>query len=157
MKIQWKPFLISLAIPLGIGLIAGALIRDSVTLYSTMEKPFLAPPSWLFPIVWTVLYLLMGISSYLIWAKESNPAMKKQALITYATQLFLNFIWPLIFFNRQNYLMAFTILLALWYFVFRMIQDFNAIHPLAGKLQIPYLLWLTFAAYLNLAAYLLIV
>lgn len=152
-KIQWKELIICLAIPLAVGGISAFLTRNSMQIYETIQQPPLAPPSWLFPVVWTILYILMGISSYLVTISHST--YKAEALALYGLQLVLNFIWPLIFFIGQNFLIAFIVLVLLWYVVLKMIQAFSAIHPLAGKLQIPYLIWLTFAAYLNLAIYLL--
>lgn len=153
MAIQWKKLIPSLLLPLAVGLIAGLLIRESVPLYATVTKPPLAPPGWLFPVVWTILYILMGVSSYLI-ATSGSP-QKNSALLLYAIQLFWNFIWPLVFFNLQWFLPALVILIILWYAVYRMIKSFYAISPVAAKLQIPYLVWLTFALYLNLAVALL--
>lgn len=149
MTIKWDKLLLCVAIPLVVGTIAGLLSRNSMVLYSSFNKPALAPPAWLFPVVWTLLYTLMGISSYLIIMSLSSDVPK--ALIIYAIQLILNFIWPLIFFNGQNYILALFILIALWIAVLYMIITFSSINPSAGKLQIPYLLWLTFAFYLNLS------
>lgn len=153
MKIEWEKLLIFVAIPLAVGTIAGLLIRGSLPLYASVQKPALAPPAWLFPIVWTLLYALMGFSSYLIF--QSDSPEKTKALAIYALQLTVNFIWPLIFFNAQNFLLAFVILLLLWLLVLIMIFCFYKIDPLAASLQIPYLLWLTFAVYLNLSVYLM--
>lgn len=152
MKNTIEKLIICIAIPLAVGALAALLIKDSIPLYAAMPKPPLAPPGWLFPIVWTILYILMGISSYLIFISDSP--YRQNALILYGLQLVLNFIWPLIFFNMQNYLVALIVLVLLWIAVFKMIQKFYTISPVAAKLQIPYLIWLTFAAYLNLAIYL---
>ncbi len=152
MKINIKTLIICIAVPLAVGALAAFLIKDSIPLYAAMPKPPLAPPGWLFPIVWTILYILMGISSYLVYVSDSP--YRQSALTIYAIQLVLNFIWPLVFFNMQNYLFALIILILLWAAVFKMIQKFHAVSPVAAKLQIPYLIWLTFAAYLNLAIYL---
>ena len=152
MKINIKTFIICIAVPLAVGALAAFLIRDFIPLYAAAPKPLFAPPGWLFPIVWTVLYILMGISSYLIYVSDSP--YRQGALTIYALQLVLNFIWPLVFFNMQNYLFALIILILLWAAVFKMIQTFYAVSPIAAKLQVPYLIWLTFAAYLNLAIYL---
>lgn len=152
-SIQWKKLIPALLLPLAVGLISGLLIRNTVPLYATVTKPPLAPPGWLFPVVWTILYILMGISSYMI-AISDSPS-RNNALILYAVQLFWNFLWPLVFFNLQWFLLALVILVILWYTVYQMIKSFYAISPLAAKLQIPYLVWLTFALYLNLAVVLL--
>ena len=152
-RIQWKTFIICLAVPLAVGGISAFLTRNSMNLYEKIVQPPLAPPGWLFPVVWTILYILMGISSYLI--ATSHSEYKVEALTLYGIQLLLNFIWSPIFFISQNYLLAFIILVILWYVVLRMIQAFTDISSLAGKLQIPYLIWLTFAGYLNLIIYFL--
>lgn len=152
-KVQWKTFIACLLIPLAVGALSAFLTRNSMNIYELIQQPPLAPPSWLFPIVWTLLYILMGISSYLISTAYSE--YKNEALILYGLQLILNFIWPLIFFLGQNYLIAFVVLIILWYVVLKMIQAFAEIRSLTAKLQIPYLIWLTFAGYLNLMIYFL--
>lgn len=153
MKINWKALIVSIAISLGVGALAGFLTRNSMTLYPTLVKPPLAPPGWIFPVVWTILYVLMGISAYIIYT--SNSKDKEEALRVYILQLMMNFFWSIIFFNQQAYLLAFFILVILWVLILIMIQKFKDINTLAGILQIPYLLWVTFAGYLNLAIYLL--
>ncbi len=147
-KIDLKTLAISIAIPLIVGLLASLLTMDSRTIYASLVKPPLAPPGWVFPVVWTVLYVLMGVSFYLVLKTPSNELL--EAIGIYALQLFLNFIWTIAFFHIQDYRLAFGILVALWISILLMIIQFAAISPLAGKLQIPYLLWVTFAGYLNL-------
>ena len=151
--IKLKPLVISLLISLGVGGLAGLISSNSTELYGELNLPALSPPSVVFPIVWTILYILMGISAYLIYS--SNSQNKDRALRIYGVQLLLNFIWPIVFFNMQMYLLAFIILVVLWITVLVMIMSFYRISPLAAYLQIPYLLWLTFAGYLNLSIYLL--
>ena len=153
MKIKWKELIISLIIPLAIGGLSAFLTRNSMDVYSNINQPPLAPPSILFPIVWTILFTLMGISSYLVYV--SNAKNKREALALYGVQLVVNFIWPLIFFNMQAYFASFLWLLLLWVLVALMIWQFYKAKPLAAYLQIPYILWLTFAAYLNLAIFLM--
>lgn len=154
-KFNLKRFLISIAIPLIVGGISALITSENMNLYSRIETPPLSPPGWIFPVVWTILYTLMGVSFYLVWNSNAAIFEKKQAFWVYAIQLFLNFIWSPIFFNMRAYLIAFIVLLALWGFVLAMIIKFYKISKLAGILQIPYLIWLTFAGYLNLAIYLL--
>ncbi len=151
--IKLKSLLINLLITLGGGAVIAFLTRDSMEVYANVQQPPLAPPGVVFPIVWTILYTLMGISAYMI--TESNSKLKNKALTVYGVQLFLNFIWPLVFFNGQMFLFAFIILMALWIMVLWMIGIFYKINPISAFLQIPYALWLTFAAYLNLGVYLL--
>ena len=122
-------------------------------IYSKIVSPSLSPPAVVFPIVWTVLYALMGISLYLIW--NSSDRHKNTAIILFFVQLFLNFIWSPIFFNNQWFLVSFIVLVFLWVATLLMIITFYNISKFAGLLQIPYLIWLTFAAYLNFAIYLL--
>lgn len=152
-KIQWNVLFLCLAIPLAVGGLSALLTRNSMMLYETIVQPPLSPPAWLFPIVWTLLYLLMGVSTYRIAISYSK--YKSDALIIYGIQLALNFIWPLIFFLGKKYLIAFIVLILLWYIVLKMIQVFLEIDTLAAKLQLPYLIWLTFAGYLNLMIYFL--
>jgi len=149
MKIKWKELIISLVIALGVGGLSALVTRNSMMIYGQIETPPLAPPSWLFPVVWTILFALMGISSYLVYT--SNAQNKSSALVIYAVQLIVNFIWPILFFNMQAYTFAFVWLILLWALVLTMIIQFYKARPIAAYLQIPYLLWLTFAAYLNLA------
>jgi benzodiazapine receptor len=151
MVIKWKELISSLIISLGIGALAGYLTKESVVIYKELVKPPLSPPGWVFPVVWTILYILMGISAYMIYISESDSREKKDALRVYGIQLFLNFIWSLIFFRMQAYLLAFAILVLLWFSIYIMIERFCAINILAGKLQVPYLLWVMFAGYLNIA------
>ena len=154
-KFNLKRFLISIAIPLIVGGLSALITSENMNLYSRIETPPLSPPGWIFPVVWTILYTLMGVSFYLVWNSNAAIFEKKQAFWVFAIQLFLNFIWSPIFFNMRAYLIAFIVLLALWGFVLAMIIKFYKISKLAGILQIPYLIWLTFAGYLNLAIYLL--
>lgn len=153
MKIQWKRLLLCLAIPLGVGALAGILTKDSMMQFSLLNQPPLSPPGWLFPVVWTVLYLLMGYASYLI--SRSDSTQKRPALILYAIQLIVNFFWSIFFFNFGWYLFSFLWLLLLWVLILLTIRAFWRISPTAAILLIPYLLWVTFAGYLNLAIYLL--
>jgi len=144
-------FLANLAISLGTGIVSGALVDSS--LYETIRLPAGAPPAALFPVVWTVLYALMGISAALIVLSDSRN--KTKALIAYGRQLFVNFLWPALFFNAQMFGFALLWLLLLIGLVINMIIMFHKISPIAAKLQIPYLVWLLYAAYLNLGVFLL--
>lgn len=143
-----KALLISLLISLGVGALSGILTRNSVEVYGQLNLPPLSPPSWIFPVVWTILFILMGISSYIVYISKSPNT--KGSLAVYILQLAVNFIWPFIFFDAQAYLFAFIWLIFLWLLVVLMINMFYKISPIAAILQIPYLVWLTFAAYLNL-------
>ena len=151
MRIEKGKLAISIAIPLIVGAVSGLANSGGMQMFAEIEKPPLSPPGWLFPVVWTILYTLMGISSYLIWTAPNAPQGEKQkALRTYIIQLVVNFFWPFLFFGLEWYLAAFFWLVLLWYLILTMIRQFAAISPLAAKLNIPYLLWVTFAGYLNL-------
>lgn len=154
MKINWKKLIICLAIPLGVGGLA-TFLSGGMDTYRTMNQPPLSPPGWIFPIVWSILYLLMGYASYRIAVSDVPFAERKKALIFYGIQLFLNFLWPIVFFRFQRYFAAFILLLVLWVFIYLTMYQFEKIDEPAENLLIPYLLWVTFAAYLNLGVALL--
>ena len=154
MNINWKKLLICLAIPLAVGGLA-ALLSGGMDNYRVMNQPPLSPPGWIFPIVWSILYLLMGYASYRILSSGADPAAIKKALAFYGIQLALNFLWPLIFFGLQWYWIAFVWLLILWVFIYLTMYQFGAIDDTAENLLIPYLLWVTFAGYLNFGVALL--
>ena len=154
MKIQWKKLLPLLAIPLAVGALS-ALLSGRMDIYAEMDKPPLSPPGWVFPIVWTVLYLLMGYSSYLIATAQKPQSEKRGALVLYGAQLAANFVWSLIFFRAQLPLAAFVWLVLLWVLIFLTIRAFSKINEKAADLLIPYLLWVTFAGYLNFGIFLL--
>ena len=143
MKLRSKSALIiSILIPLAVGSMS-ALFSGNMLSYSILDKPAFSPPGFIFPIVWTILYILMGISSYIVYS--SNSPNKPKALLIYGIQLFFNFCWSIIFFGLDLYLFAFIWLIALILIV----------NPLSAYLQIPYLIWCIFAAYLNFSIFLL--
>lgn len=146
--IRWKPLIFSLALSLGVGALSGLLTAGAPQQYGELILPAGAPPSWLFAVVWPILYLLMGISAYRIWISDSPE--RTTALKLYAAQLVINFIWPILFFSSQQYFGSFIWLVLLWLFVAVMIVWFYQIDKTAALLQLPYLLWLTYAGYLNL-------
>ena len=154
MKQSVKQLLIALAIPLAVGGL-GTLLSGGMADYKMMVKPPLSPPGWVFPVVWTILYLLMGYSSYRVYTAGKSPAFTKKALQLYAAQLVANFIWPIVFFGFEWYLLAFLALVVLWVLIVLTMRAFSAIDETAGDLLIPYILWVTFAGYLNLAVYFL--
>ena len=154
-KIKWKQLLICVAAPLAVGALAAFLSRGGMEEYKSMYKPLLAPPGWVFPVVWTVLYVLMGAASYLVYTSSASPERIRRAMSAYALQLTANFIWPLIFFALGAYLVAFLWLILLFALAAVCALRFGYIDSRAGKLMAPYLVWLFFAAYLNLGAYLL--
>ncbi|MGN1182212.1 MAG: TspO/MBR family protein [Faecalibacillus sp.] len=142
-----KILIISIIIPLFVGGISSYLTYHQLALYQKLNLPPLAPPGQLFSIIWTILFVLMGISSYYIYV--SHHPKKETALLIYAFQLFINFCWPLFFFNLHNYFMAFMILIVLLILIITMMYIFYQIKPLSCYLNILYLLWVCFALYLN--------
>lgn len=155
MKKNYKLLIICIVIPLAIGSFSGFLTRDSMNTFHTLNQPALSPPGILFPIVWTILYILMGISSYLVITSSQGKNKIKDALITYGLQLVFNFFWSIWFFNFGWYLFSFIWLLILWVLIFNTIALFYEISKITAYLLIPYLLWVTFAGYLNFAIYLM--
>ncbi len=155
MKLNYKLLAICIAIPLAVGALAGFLTKDSMEAFGALNKPALSPPGFLFPIVWTVLYILMGIASYLVITSGQGKNKIRDAMITYGLQLVFNFFWSIWFFNFGWYLFAFIWLLILWVLIFNTIASFYEISKTAAYLLIPYLLWVTFAGYLNFAIYLM--
>lgn len=154
MKIQWKKLIICIAIPLLVGGLAALITMGSMESFALLNKPPLSPPGWLFPVVWTILYTLMGIASYLVYT-SGQPYRSKTALTVYGVQLFFNFFWSIIFFNLEMYLFAFIWLVVLWLLILVTTVLFYRIEKSAGYLMIPYLIWVTFAGYLNLGIYIL--
>jgi len=154
MKPNIKKLLILLAIPLAVGGLA-SLLSGGFGDYKELNQPPLAPPGWVFPIVWTVLYLLMGYASYQILTSNKDVTLIRQALTAYGIQLLLNFLWPILFFGLQWRLAAFFLLIALWIAIFITMRRFLRLDEKAGDLLLPYLLWVCFAGYLNLGVYLL--
>ena len=154
-KINLKRLIISLLIPLIVGGASALISGNNMDIYSRINRPPLSPPGIVFPIVWTILFTLMGISLYLVWNKEDYIGSKMGAYFWFFAQLFLNFIWSPIFFGAQQYLAAFIVLVLLWLCIIAMIISFYKISKPAALLQIPYLIWVTFAGYLNLATYIL--
>ena len=145
----------AIAVPLLVGILSSLLTMNSMQVFASVNKPPLSPPAMLFPIVWTILYTLMGISSYLVMTSDGDKEDIQKAIRIYGFQLVVNFLWPTFFFNFQWYLFSFIWLLFLWVLVLIMILRFSTISKVAAWLNIPYLIWLTFAAYLNLGIFLL--
>ncbi len=152
-KSAWKTYAFWILVSEAVGLLAGLLIRDGTQIYAeTIIKPPLAPPQWVFPVVWTILYALMGISAARVSLSPPSP-QRSLGLNLMVTQLTVNFFWPLLFFNAQAFGFALLWLILLWILVLLMILAYRRVDPLAAWLQLPYLLWLTFALYLNAAVW----
>ena len=154
-KVSIGTLLFALFVPLVVGAISAALSSRGMALYADMNKPPLSPPPWVFSVAWTILYLMMGLSSYFIMVSEADMRPKTTAMIIYGVQLFMNFMWSIAFFNWGTYLFAFIWLIIMWIMVIICAFKFYTINRLAACLLIPYILWLTFAAYLNMGSYLL--
>ena len=155
MKINIPLLIKCILIPLVVGAVSAFLSSDAMMAFDLLNKPALSPPAWLFPVVWTILYTLMGISSYLVLVSDADREEIQNALKIYALQLVVNFLWPTFFFNFQWYLFAFVWLVLLWVLVFIMIWRFKGVSKLAAYHNVSYLLWLTLAGYLNFSIWLL--
>lgn len=155
MKSDWKRTAVCIAIPLAVGGVTAWLTRGSMELFAALEQPPLSPPAWLFPVVWTALYILMGLASKRVLSSAAPREDVRTALWLYGIQLAVNFVWPLLFFNLQWFLIAFFWLMLLWGLVIVTTVKFHRIDPAAGYLLLPYALWTTFAAYLNLGIFVL--
>ena len=152
---KWKIYAFWIAISEAVGLVAGLLIRSGVDLYSqTVTKPPLSPPEWVFPVVWTLLYALMGISAARIYLAD-DTRQRQQSINLFIAQLAVNFFWPLFFFNLQAFGFALIWLLLLWVLVLLLILNSRKVDTVAAWLLLPYLIWLTFAVYLNTGVVLL--
>lgn len=147
---------LAIAIPLGGGFIVSSFTRDAMGKFGDLNQPPLAPPAWLFPVAWTILYILMGLASYLIYrktkiGKNGEKVVAKSALMVYAVQLIFNFAWTPVFFNAEKYWLALVILLAMWVLEIVLIVKAKKLNRAAFWCLLPYLLWTTFAAYLNIS------
>ena len=154
-KIQYGPLAAALAIPLAVGGFSAFLTREGMEYFKTVAQPPLSPPSWLFPVVWAILYALMGVSAYMIWNNRKNEIKRASALRLYYIQLGVNFSWSIIFFRFRAFAIAASVAVLLFMLVGAMILSFRHISPAAAKLNIPYLVWLGFASYLAVAIYFL--
>ena len=146
MKFDVKKYVISVAIPLAVGGLS-ALVSGGASGFADIVKPPLTPPGWVFPVVWTVLYILMGSAFYLVWTADKG--IKDIAFFLYFLQLAMNFLWPVFFFRLQNYGLAFFWLLALLAAVILTAFSFKPFDIRAFYLMIPYIVWVAFAGYIN--------
>lgn len=148
-------FILCVLLPLFVGLLASSLTAENFSMIDQLNKPPLFPPRILFPIVWTILYILMGIASYLVLTSNGDPNDIIDALSAYLLQLGVNFFWPIFFFNLQAFFFSFLWLVLLWILIALTIYNFAQVSKTAAYLMIPYLVWVTFAGYLNLSIFLL--
>ena len=154
LSVRTKSLIKNLAIPLLVGALSGFLTNADVKEFMvTAKQPIFSPPGWIFPVVWTILYALMGFSAYII--ENTSSPRKSRALTVYYIQLFFNFVWSFIFFSANNYLFAFVWIIILWILIIATILEFKMIKNRAAYILIPYLIWVTFAAVLNISVYLL--
>ena len=155
MKKHWKTYLIAILIPLAAGGLSALLTRGSMEIYKDIVSPPLAPPSWLFPVVWTLLYILMGVSSARVYLSSGDKKAREDGLLSYGISLFMNFLWSVIFFRLRFFGFAALWLLVMLFFILRTVYYYAKVDKLAAKLQMPYIIWSSFALYLNIGTFLL--
>lgn len=153
---QIAKLIISVVVTLSAGLIGLPFSISAVeNWYPYLNKPFFTPPSYLFEPVWSILYLLMGLSVYLIWEKGIQNKKSREALSFYAIQLILNASWSIVFFGLRNLLFALVVIVLMLYFIYKTIVSFSKISKVSSFLLYPYAVWVSFAALLNLSIWLL--
>jgi translocator protein len=154
-KSDIRKLVISILIPLALGAIAGRFTAQAVPeWFASLNRPSFSPPNWIFGPVWTVLYILLGISLFLIW-KQIPSKERANALWIFSVQMFLNFIWSFVFFYFNQIGLALIVIIGLWLSITLMLVSFYKIKPLSAYLNIPYFLWVTFASALNAGYYIL--
>lgn len=145
-------FLISIASCFLVAFLGSIITFPSISdWYEHLNKPVFSPPNWIFGPVWTILYLLMGISLYIVWTKSTNNNKKENAIKIFIFQLILNLLWSLVFFGLRQPFFALITIYLLWISIYLMIKYFHQISKISGYLQIPYLFWVSFASVLNFA------
>ncbi len=154
LKPKWI-ILISVAIAEGVGFLSGLLAGNTRNVYQDLVQPPFAPPGWLFPVAWAILYAFMGIAAALVYLNRNNALRRWQGLWLYATQLLVNFSWSIVFFRFQAFGWAVAVILLLDALVILTTLWFWAVSKAAGKLMVPYLIWLAYASYLAIGIYLL--
>ena len=146
--VKLKPLLISLAISLGVGGLSALLTQGSMEQYGNLKQPPLSPPGWVFPVVWTVLFVLMGIAAYLVYASDADGDKKREALKYYAAQLAVNFLWSIVFFRFQAFWAAVAVIVVLDLLIVATMLKMRRVRKAAVYLMLPYLIWTLFATYL---------
>ena len=139
--------ILAIIIPLAVGGLSALITTNKMELFETVAKPPLAPPRWLFPVAWTILYILMGIASYLLYIADTEEG--REALVLYGVQLFFNFFWSIIFFNLEAYWFALIWLFIMWIIILLLLIKSKKVDERAFWLLLPYFIWTTFAFYLN--------
>lgn len=149
--------IISSIVSLAIGSLGGLVTTPAIpSWYVFLDKPFFSPPNWLFAPVWSILYILMGVSFAFIWSKYKKGDKKiKTAMKLFGIQFLLNIIWSPVFFGMKNLFLAFIIIVLMWYFLFKTIRSFAKIDKIASYLLYPYLAWISFASLLNFSVWIL--
>ena len=146
--------IVSIAIPLALGMISSLIARGAMQQFGAMNQPPLSPPAWLFPVAWTILYVCMGLASFFLMnanvTDASSRTHRKISIVLYAVQLVLNFVWSPIFFNARLYYVALAVLFIMWLCILAIMIFARKIHKASFWLLLPYILWTTFAAYLNI-------
>ncbi|GAB3936088.1 TspO/MBR family protein [Mucilaginibacter myungsuensis] len=155
-KFQFVPFILSILITLAIGFVASKFTTPEIpTWYTTIQKPSFNPPNWLFGPVWTLLYIMIAISAYLVWKRRDGSELYSTARSVYIIQLALNFSWSIVFFGMHQILGALVVIVLLWVSIVATMYYFNKFSKVACWMLLPYLLWVSFATALNTAIYLL--
>jgi tryptophan-rich sensory protein len=154
-KKNFVALIISILLAEGIGFLSGFLSTSVSNTYQNFNKPFFSPPSWVFPIVWTILFFIMAVAAYRIWMVGKSSVNVKKALVLYGIQLFLNFLWSIIFFRFRLYAIAFLELLLLLVFILLTTFEFYRIDKTSSYLMIPYIAWVSFAGILNYTIWML--
>ena len=145
-RTNWKTLLLFLAIPVAVGLLSAVVSMDGMKHFEEVQKPAHTPPGWVFPAVWTALYALIGLSSYFAYTSKTGKSRLWRVL--YIITLVLNFVWPFLFFKWRLFMLSFFVILLMWAVGFVLTRELWARRPLAGILFLPYMGWLSFAAYL---------
>jgi benzodiazapine receptor len=146
--------IVAIAIPLAVAAVGGAATASSVsTWYPNIEKPAWTPPSWLFGPVWTLLFIMMGVASWLVWRSGGGDPKVRTALILFGAQLAFNLLWSVLFFGLRRPGLALLEIVVLWAFILATLVAFYRLRPAAGLLLVPYQLWVTFATALNAAVW----
>ncbi len=152
---NWQKLLVSVVGCELVGVVSTPFtLRAIPEWYSTLNKPFFSPPNWLFGPVWTLLYLMMGVSIYLIWKQKQNTNTRK-AIELFSAQLFLNFLWTPAFFGLHSPSFGLLVIITMWFAILKTIKKFLSVNKTAGYLLVPYILWVSFATLLNLAIFVL--
>jgi translocator protein len=154
-RIKILPLIVSILLPLVIGGLSGIVTSANIpTWYASINKPWFNPPNWIFGPVWTTLYILMGIASYIIYTSEISYH-RMRSLLFYTIQLCLNFAWSFIFFGLKNPGIALIEIIFMWIFIYLTILQFGKISSIASWLMVPYITWVSFASILNFYIYIL--